>query len=379
MRIIEMYHRIPENFFAMFRIALAGGLMCGSVLHGAGLGYLAGSADAVVVGSVANRIEGATQVSFTIAVDRVLSGSLPSQTPNLAVVHAWAGALHGPGQTIVETLYGIWFVRQTAPGVWDVLTARPSVGVRTILGLFLPAATAVPSSGPYSYGPGTPALDALAYEVAAGIQSAAADPELLRDAYSGTTTPVVLSVLAGYLASANPSFQAVGIAGTLERQVPGAIQQFAGLWPAIGDDSHAADVLSAIRDAWRDPTPSGVLQLATIASARPPGDALRANATRALAAIHTQETLPFLAGLLSSTDSDEQVQSVYGLSSFANGCPIQTQGNTASLAYLMCDGPSAYKTPETVANFGFRPGPPDQEQALLSFWQAWWSAHPELH
>jgi hypothetical protein len=120
---------------------------------------------------------------------------------------------------------------------------------------------------------------------------------------------------------------------------------------------------------------------------------LRGAAIRAMAAIHTKETLPFLATLLRSGDSGEQFQAVYGLGAFANGCPMNTRDNVVSMAYLQCDETSVYKTADTVANFAFRPAAPQQGSSLLSstssstlvsptlvsFWQEWWRSHAELH
>jgi hypothetical protein len=177
----------------------------------------------------------------------------------------------------------------------------------------------------------------------------------------------------------NPGTEAVGLAGSLERALPGAIQNLVDLWPAISTDTHASDVVSALASSWRDLTPAAVQQLATFAAGALAGSDIRSAAVRALAAIHTRETLPFLASLLFSADANEQVLAVYGLSAFANGCPVQTRDNVVSMAYLQCTQPSTYKTSETVANFGFRPGPPDEESALVSFWKTWWDSHPELH
>jgi len=69
---------------------------------------------------------------------------------------------------------------------------------------------------------------------------------------------------------------------------------------------------------------------------------------------------------------------MFGLSLFANGVP-QTPDNVVSLAYLQIPASAPYETADTVANFGFRRGPADQEAALVSFWTSWWSEHPELH
>ncbi len=311
-----------------------------------------------------------------------MEGSVPDAT--ISVIHPWAGAVRGPAWTGGQPLYGIWFLSMNDSGTWDVLISRPSQGVRTVFGIFLPASSA-PLSPPYAYPAGTPLLDALVYETAAGVQSASAqspdaDPEVLLGAFDSINTPAVQAMLATCLASSSPAFQAVGLAGSLERGVPGTIQQLVQLWPTISVDPHQADVVFALRNSWRDPTPAAVQQLASMtAAALPAYSDLRAAAIRALAAIHTKEALPFLATLLVSIDPGEQERAVYGLSSFANGCPMQTNGNVVSLAYLQCDQPSPYRTADTTANFGFRAGPPDQESALVSFWQTWWNNHPELH
>lgn len=363
---------------ASMRGLLLMSVLCGIGAHAAGLQYLNAHSDAVVAGTVASRIEGPTQVSFTIAVNRLVAGNLPPGTSSLNVVHPWAGWVR-TNRTFTDPISGMWFVHQTSPGVWDVLPARPSAGIRAVASLFFPVAAARPASGPYAYSPDAAPLDALAYEVAAGIESATADAEITRDAYEGVNTAAVQSVLAQYVTTGNPPLVAVGLAGMLDRQMPDAIAKLVNLWPSISSDTHSSDVITSLRDSWRDPTATGVAQLSLFLSLRPQTDSLRAAGVRALAAIHNTNTLPFLAGLLSSSDPDERIQAVYGLSSFANGCPMQTPLNVVSHDYLICDGPSSYRTAATVANFGFRPGPADQEQAFVSFWQTWWNSHPELH
>jgi hypothetical protein len=70
---------------------------------------------------------------------------------------------------------------------------------------------------------------------------------------------------------------------------------------------------------------------------------------------------------------------VYGLAAFANGCPMQTRDNVVIMAYLQCKQSGPYATAETMANFGFRPGTPEQQAPLVTYWQNWWNNHPELH
>jgi hypothetical protein len=370
----------PQTFLRFIARAFAFLAVSVSWLPGAGVDYLSQQSGAVFVGSVSTRVETPTQVSFTVNVVRVLSGSVPSLAVN--IVHQWAGSLRtASAVTIDQPLYGIWFLNGGSLGhPWDVLTARPSMGVRIILGLFLPASTTPPMIAA-----GTSSLDNILHEVAAGVQSAPAgspdgDPTILLDAFGSTDTPAVRTMIAAGLASDNPGYQAVSLAGGLARGLPGMIHELSALWPQINGDRHAMYVVSALRDSWRDTTPAEVQDAASLAASAPPGsNGLRAAAVRALAAIHTPGTLPFLATLLSSADPSEQERAVYGLSSFANGCPVQSPRNAASMAYLECNQPSSYTTADTLANFGFRQGLPAQEAPLVAYWQTWWNGHSELH
>jgi hypothetical protein len=342
----------------------------GALIWGAGLNDLMHRATAVVLGSVTSRTEAENEVSFSINVTSVIQGAIPGSA--ITVVHPWVGLVRGRARTGGEPLFGIWFLTAGPSGNWDLLPARPS--------LFLPASAS--PGGANSLSADAPILDALVYRVAEGVQTARsgspdADPGALADAIGSMNSPAVQAVLATSMASGEPGLQAVGLAGSLLRMQPGVIQQLVRLWPGVSVDPHRDQVISALRNWWRDPEAAGVRQLAAMAGGAS-GD-IRSAAIRALAAIHTKETLPFLATLLNSAVPDEQERAVYALSAFANGCPLQTANNAVSMGYLQCNQASPYKTAETEHNFAFRPGTPDQEAPFVSFWQNWWTNHPELH
>ncbi len=167
--------------------------------------------------------------------------------------------------------------------------------------------------------------------------------------------------------------------GLLEANAPGAVARLSQLWPAIGGDRNKRFVLSALADSFRDTTPASIQQLGALLDATSTTPDLRGAAINALAAIHTRATLPFLAALLASSDSSEQMKAVIGLSSFANGCASQTPANVKTLTYAMIPQSAPYQTKDTVANFAFQSVPPEREAQLVAFWTAWWAAHPELH
>lgn len=158
---------------------------------------------------------------------------------------------------------------------------------------------------------------------------------------------------------------------------PPALSLIPTLWPVIAASTHRQDVVATVKNYWRDASPNAVNQMIVIAGTTADAD-LRSAAIWALSSIHSKETLPFLGTLLGSTSVTEQLQGMYGISAFVDGCPARDTTNVVSMAYLNCPGTS-YSTAETLQNLTFRQGTTDQHEAVLSFWRTWWSGHQELH
>jgi len=198
------------------------------------------------------------------------------------------------------------------------------------------------------------------------VKSVGLSPEIFLSAADQIDSPVVDAVLEDYLNAASPGIQAIGLAGSLARSKPGSITAMLQRWPTIVNDPNRQFVVNALRTSWRDSTPGSVRQLVAATPGLSPG--LREAAIKALSSIHSKETLGLLASLLSSSDKTEQIAGAQGLWFFANGCPVQSTNNTASLGYFRCEGRSLYRTKETFQN-----------SSNISFWKTWWDAHPEIH
>jgi hypothetical protein len=342
---------------------------------------LATSADAIVVGTATSFLETPTNISFDISVERILKGVLPLQT--IHVSHEWVrsgGIFDNHAQQINRRVRGIWGLRSTASSDWEILPVAG--GPRSfIAGLYRPVADTLAPE--YRYPPGTSLLDTLIFEVAAGAEAGGGRPDELVGVTGSTNTPALQSVFAHLLNSQKPSVQAIGLAGMLSGSQPRSIAELGRLWPSLAGDPNRHQVLFALRNSFRDPTPGAVQELAQLAGATTTSTELRKAAVWALASIHTKESLPLLASLLLSSDPDEQARGVVGLSSFANGCPSQTPDNVKSMEYLQFKNPSPYRNTDTMANFaigGINIPPGDTHLAqLVSFWSTWWKQHPELH
>lgn len=334
--------------------------------------------EAIVVGYISTWTETDSNVSFDLTVDRVIAGVIPFTV--IHVDHPWVrqaqrfnlGAGQGGTRAFVERLYGVWCLKRPAPSTWDILTRGGRGG--DMGDLFWSASPTLPTA--YQYSPSAPTEDKVTLEVAAGIAAAGQVPEALLNALGSSNTPAAQSVLSNFLNSPAPRFRAVGLAGLLGRNQPGSIASFVALWPSIRDDNYSRSfALSALRNDFRATDAASTQQLVILAETPSIDPDVRIAAVRAISSIHTKEALPFLASLLSSADAEEARRGVFGLSSFANGCPPQTPDNVKSMDYLQFKNPSPYRTQETMSAF-LSPNDPSSQ---IAFWQQWWEQHPELH
>lgn len=345
----------------------------GTLLRAASLSDLTPSASAIVVGGVTSRVQSASSVSFDINVERVLSGAVSGRAVH--VFHQWRQDPTIPIGTFNYSLHGIWFLTAPTGSAWDVLPATTGF---TVASLYLPALAQRPS-GAYKYPDGSSLQDVLTYEIAAGVVGTGSDPGVLLEALGTLDSAAIETVLANLRTSQNPALRAVGLAGSVLRAQPGALTNIVQMWPNIGADPHSALVVTMLRDAWRASDATSVEELSAISGNPALPDEIRSASLRALSSIHTPEALPALAALLNSPSPSEQTLGIFGLASFANGCPIQTRDNTASLAYLFCNPSGPYGNQETLQNFALAGASTTQLSKAISFWQQWWNSHPEVH
>lgn len=335
------------------------------------LNQVSKNADVIVVGSLTTRIESATSVSFELNIERVLKGNATLRTARVS--HEWTrqGIVAGeaPGGSSVEALCrGIWFLLRRNSMEWDAVSVRSPHGI--FPSLYLPAVERLPSN--YELPSGASWLDTVVVEIAAGFESSPQGADEVLWALHSFDSPAVPVAISHLSTSTNSRVRAAAMAESLARGDSAAVERLVESWTSIHDAATKELLASVLENSFRDTNPSSVRQIAALAAANPVHSEIRQSAITALAAIHTKETLPFLATLLDSSDPWEQMKGVYGISAFVNGCPIQTVGNASTMKYLQCSQPSPYRTKETMDNFGFRRGLPDQEARLITYWSAWW-------
>jgi hypothetical protein len=336
-----------------------------AVSHGADVAYMATGCPVVAGGTLTSRNDSATNVSFNLSIQRVLKGSAPG---TVSVSHNWTRRVivvtSTPTITVTSTLVGIWCLQPSAASAdWDVQPINGPDGI--FMSVFWPAVATLPSAYQAQM-QNAPLADTLLFELAAGVEARGSNPAIAIGAAQGAQSSSLQFVANRFAASSNPDFQIAGLAGLIPVQ-PSAIGSVSGLWPSISSNPHRFDLVFAIRESFRDPSPASINQLVQLASLSPE---IREAAIHAISSIHSQAFLSFLASLLTSPDPKEQARGVFGLSSFANVCPAETPANVVSMEYLQCANDGPYSTADTTANFA-SPGTPGSQ--VVQFWINWWN------
>jgi hypothetical protein len=94
---------------------------------------------------------------------------------------------------------------------------------------------------------------------------------------------------------------------------------------------------------------------------------------RALAAIHSPQTLPTLRKLLDNANPNLRTAGVNGLSSFVMNLPVRYQKDMATMAWMQPAGQSPYLTDGVKQYIELGPLKQARDEAVVAFWRGWWS------
>jgi hypothetical protein len=337
---------------------------------------LAQSADLVIAGSASNGAQAGGVINFTIQVVRVVKGDASLAGGSITVAWALSG---GPARTPSATVLGsgLWFLQRSGGG-W---TLEPAMdGDVPFEDLFL-AAPVAPLPSAYVYSASAPLSDAIASEVAAAIESAPPDSFRLQYLHQGPldrlNSPVVQLLYQRLAGSSATDKQILGLAGQIrwgKANALSAAAQSASSFAAFALEDGV--LLQSVQYEFRASDPASVAILGQVVDDTNGNLPFRRAAAFALAAIHTQQALPYLAALMTDADPEMRAESVRGLGSFANGLPVQTTAGTPSLSYLQPQPNSAYRTDDTITHHPLNiQYIEENESQYLPFWQAWWQTN----
>ena len=151
--------------------------------------------------------------------------------------------------------------------------------------------------------------------------------------------------------------RSIGMQGILATGDPSAVVYVRQNYSALSSANGWRRIVDEIKFHYVNTAPEAIQALGQMAVDAKTGDDLRLAAAAALARMHTQPTLPYLAQLLDDPNPAIREVACGGLGSFANTPPIGSHQPAA--------GDWPYRTLETIAHAGYSAG-------NASFWKAWW-------
>jgi hypothetical protein len=351
-------------------MVLAAALFAANHLQATNLSTLIRASDAIVVGTEPLPVEAGNAVSFYLTVERVLTGSVPVGSA-LSVTWTTNQGLQGAS----GSYRGIWFLKKSADGSWSCLPAG-TIGMLTFFpDLSLPVSQA-PLPPQLAYDAGATALaDQVILEMAAAPPRA--NSRLLFEVVPRPFSQGALQAFRYLAASPEADRMLLGVTALVEAGDTNGLLLAEKASADLANSAPGADLLATtIKVRFRNPDPLAIAALGRMATAVGTPSLMQNAAAQALVAIHSQDDVPWLGSLLSSSSPQMQIYGAQGLSYFANGVGIPAVETMKSLDHLNKRQPSPYHTSETDRHIGFRAG---DQTPFIQYWLDWWQAHPEIH
>jgi hypothetical protein len=336
---------------------------------------LAADSDAVIVGPVSATFTNGT-VNATIQVERVLKGPL-SVGSTVSVLwtlpESSAGVPFAGGTPYVSKGHGLFFLAATRDGSWALIPAAGGDIGWDVAYIATPtnAPGAVRDAASRSLPANASVLDEVYAEMVV-VEEVGPPPvldfQLVEQFRSVSQSPVLAAAFSRFAASQDPRLIAEGLRGGVLSGDPALIlnarQSSATLSAEVGWYGLMNDIKTYYQNTGQ-PAIQNLGQVATDTTCR---SELRVAAAGALARMHTQQSLPYLAVLLDDPDLVLRAMGVGGLSSFANNVPIGSHEPAA--------GPWKYRTDDTIAHSIFDVSIVGQSGPYyVGFWRSWWQQH----
>jgi hypothetical protein len=326
-------------------------------------------ADVVVVGTAISLQQVGFEVTFDLQVSEVVKGQVavgqvlsvgwtaPDSTSMLRSPSTWSRS-------------GIWFLQSSGAGAWRSLSARPP-GM-FFDSLYYPIGAPAAAATSAAMATADPVETIIGRIAAANLGLPANQRPTVLSALGTDDSPAIRSLLRSLLTVSDGRLVCAGFQGLIERSDSAALEQFAQQRESLKTTLGIDGVVMAISAYYRNTDPAAMVTLGNLATTPSTVPRLQPYAVHALVAIHTKETLPYLASLLDSTDTAVVKEAVIGLGYFANGAGMQTVAGTPGLTHLNNRAPNAFTTPDTQKYFGFDPA---KAAEYVAFWKSWWLAH----
>ena len=278
----------------------------------------------------------------------------------------------------LKGLHGLWFLKAADGKHWTLLS--PTQGTYPIEFAYFPSASGIAGANFAASMQATTNGEFVAAELGSALESYK-DPGRLHHLAAALLSlgdSGVTQKLYGQLrTSSDPELRFVGLAGLVRNGNGNALGEVARDINSLPKLQMRMLITSAVAGC-RMSDLASIEALGHLSTS--PDIRIQAASAEALKAIHTRQTLPYLASLLSSSDRRTREYALQGMSRFADNLPITTEQNIPNGQSLQPRGVTPYRTADTDKYSLSRKWLGQTDEApYLQFWKNWWvNMKPEL-
>lgn len=346
----------------------------GGPVGGVPIPRLINSADLLIIGPGRPSLVGELDVSVEITVHRVLKGTIGAKSKINAL---WsAPTAYNAGIDPSKSVWGIWFLKLREQGGWQILPH--ATGDVIFLHTHIPMSDGAIASE-FAYSPDIPIIDKVISEMGAEIEKSAGKSRMLMGLFKSLTStdPTLSARLYGRFAkSPVPRLKAYGLSPLIRQGNGEALAQLVNDKNALEAAAQDPGINNSICNG-RSQDSQYIETLGKLI-APDTNTYLRKCAAYALRAIHSKETLTYLAQLCDSESQELRYDCVIGMASFANSLPVQNSQNVKNIGWANSESKGPYTTDETLKNFPSLELYTKEESKYVGFWKNWWEENKAI-
>lgn len=333
---------------------------------------VANDADAVVIATLTHGVQTVSGFTGTLEVQRVLKGSLAagSMIP-ISFRSAEPNPLFAVASYAIPPTEAMWFVKHSGE-----YTLMPLLAPAFDLPDLLEPVLAAPLLPAYEPPPQASLMDRILLDMAStverGRQFGTSQLVFMIGQMYQTVSADTYNLL---LASKSVSVRAAALSVRLRLQESSLLVKYEAMFADLARTGGTSETLveNALQES-RTADAGALAVLARVAlSTEPNMQRFALASARALAAIHSPQTLPTLRKLLDSANPNLRAAGVNGLSSFVMNLPVRYQKDMTTMAWMQPAGQSPYLTDEVKQYIELGPVKQARDEAVVAFWRGWWS------
>ena len=320
-------------------------------------------AEAIIIGTLTQVAYANDTLTFTINVERSIKGDLREGSAHSVI---WRDALRSrPHLAGPRSTRGLLFLKRDSGGLWALLPAFGGyIGDVQRLYYGFPATSTPPASAR-----ALPPLDRVMAELLTAVEAGGLDPRGgivdLPRTYRAAPSPAIRAMLVRFADHPSSELRMISLRALLAEGNVAALARVEREQVQLTSDFNGRTLVDDLAQDFANPDRAAIQILGRMATSETGTSPFREAAAKALARMHTKDSLPFLALLLDNASLPLKTFAVGGFAMFANNVPIGS--------HHPAPGDWPYRTDETIAHSAMSETAISTREAYyVGFWKSWW-------